>query len=235
MSVRSLLVIGHSNAGKSPLGKLLCKALSHSGHAAYHLDFGELLRQTCGGIIEPGFSPDERRTIQAFMQGALLDDATFFVAERIVQWFLRQYALMPDTDILVLNGLPRHPGQAHRLAALDVAVAAVIYLDCSVEDAWKRKCLSETGRGFEDRSSRGDAAREVFVRKVRSFVNDTLPLLDFYRERNVPVLTAPVDEHTSPSGVLRHVTLPLERVVGYHVGNVDTLKKEAGRRITSRS
>jgi adenylate kinase len=199
--VRAVLLVGNSASGKSPLGECLARRSTDSGGRFVHFDFGEHLRRTCDLAIDPGFSAAELEQIRPFMRGALLDDSSFFIARRIVEWFIAQRGWGAD-DMLVLNGLPRHTGQARDVAEMGVEVSTVIHLDCSADVAWRRKALAESGSGFEDRSGRGDSAREVFQCKLESYEQQTRPLLDWYRARGVRIVTVPVAVGTSPEDML---------------------------------
>ena len=116
-------------------------------------------------------------------------------------------------DVLVLNGLPRNPAQARGLAGMGIDVPVVILLDCSVETAWQRKARSERGMGFEDRSHRADVSREVFDRKARSFVEETAPLMDWYRDRGTQVLRVAVGSLRLPPALVADGVNPAEQIV----------------------
>jgi adenylate kinase family enzyme len=209
--IRALLLAGHSNSGKSPVGSALAEALCSSSRTTHHLDFGDLLRRTCSADINPGFSEEHLRLIGTFMHGRLLDDGSFFVAQRLIEWFLDDRAFVPGRDVLILNGMPRDAAQAIRVRAMGIVVDQVVHLDCSAETAWRRKQRSEDGTGFEDRSDRGDAAHQVFERKVRSFLRDTLPLLDYYRSAGAIIHRVPVQIDTGPDDVVRLTADALRR------------------------
>ena len=59
-----------------------------------------------------GFTRDQIAFVQKVLKsGALLENETFHIAERILRAFMETSGVGPET-LLVLNGLPRHLGQA---------------------------------------------------------------------------------------------------------------------------
>ncbi len=210
MSRYALLLIGHSSSGKSPLGELLQHHPLPDGGRLLHLDFGEHLRRTCERTIDPGFTDAQRSEIEPLMQGQLLTDKLFWVARTIIDWFTADRRFDCGRDVLVLNGIPRHTGQARELHRMGVEARLVVHLDCSARIAWQRKRASERGAGFEDRSRRTDSGFAVFSRKVASFDADTRPVLDWYRARGVPLARIDVCEATSPRQMCEQV-VPLLR------------------------
>ncbi len=201
MSIPTLVILGPSNAGKTPVGQTIQQRSALTARRSLHLDFGDHLRRCCAGTIDPGFTADQRALIDTFMQGRLLDHDSFFIAHRIVHWFLKQHRFDPHRDLLVLNGLPRNVAQARSLAEHDIVVRCALHLDCPIEVARQRKQRSDNGRGFEDRSGRTDGSDDVFRRKSESYLADTLPLVAHYRRAGVPVVRVPVDVDTSPDDV----------------------------------
>ena len=194
----AILLVGHSNAGKTPLGALLEARTATSGRRLLHLDFGEHLRATVAGTFDPGLDARESAFLRSVMRGTLLDDAHFGIARKVVHRFAEVRRLDPGRDVLVLNGMPRHVGQALACAAAGIDVKLVAFLDCPPEVALARKRLADAGSGHEDRGHRDDAALDTFERKVRSFDEDTRPLLDHFTRLRVPIARLPVGVETTP-------------------------------------
>jgi adenylate kinase family enzyme len=114
--------------------------------------------------------------------GALLEDEQFPLAARILRSFLTRRRV-DETTWVVLNGLPRHAGQAVAISEI-LDVRTVVCLRCAPETVLAR-IQADTGG---DRSGRTDDDLAAIRRKLTVFTERTQPLLDFYRRRNASVL-----------------------------------------------
>lgn len=177
----AILLLGPTGAGKTPLGQLF-QANGRRSRRCWHFDFGDQLRQ----LVERD-RPDERvsRGDLDFLQrvldtGALLEDEDFPLAERILQAFLAGNEVRPD-DWIVLNGLPRHRGQAERLTT--VAVRELILLECDAETVRRRIAANVGG----DRAERRDDDPARIERKLKLFQQRTQPLVEYYKNKGVPI------------------------------------------------
>ena len=108
----AILIIGPTGSGKTPLGN----ALERHGlwnQQCIHFDFGHQLRLSAAtGTADRFLTPDELVLIRQLLRtGALLEDEQFPIARKILSAFLRERSTCDD-DIIILNGLPRHLGQA---------------------------------------------------------------------------------------------------------------------------
>jgi adenylate kinase family enzyme len=198
-----MLLIGHSNAGKSPVGAAIAEAWSTPSRRWFHFDFGHHLRRIWRNEEDAGLSIADRSYLDTVMQGTLIDDDHFAVAQAILLRFLSAHSFKPASDRLVLNGLPRHAGQAAGIAAMGIEVLDVVHLSCSVETAFDRKQAAEAGKGFEDRLQRDDNSFETFCRKAASFEKATLPLLDYYVNSGARLIEIPIAVDTGPADVVR--------------------------------
>lgn len=172
---KAIVLLGPTGSGKTPLGELI-EERGLGGHRCRHFDFGANLRE-----IAAYTTPDElfgRQEIALFRQvleeGVLLEDAQFPLAARVLRRFLTAKAADPETWI-VLNGLPRHLGQAETLQPI-VDVQGVIYLACSPEAVAGRIHNNVGG----DRTQRKDDSPEAIARKLEIFAQRTSPLLAYY-------------------------------------------------------
>jgi adenylate kinase len=196
--IHAIVLFGHSNTGKSPLGIYIEQAASSAEQRFHHFDFGEQLRHVAAGMKVPGLRPSDVEYVAAILNGTLLDDARFYIAHAIVADFSARRNFDYCRDILILNGLPRHAGQAIGLKEIGVMVENVFYCACGPEVAWERKLLADQGLGHEDRSGRKDGAYPIFQAKIESFERDTRPLIDLYARSGVPVVTIPIEVVTTP-------------------------------------
>ncbi len=188
----SILLLGPTGAGKTPLGAEI-ERRGLSGRRAVHLDFGALLRSIAAGSRPPfGLTAGEVGAIRASLaSGALFEDRDLPLIAKIVKGFVEDMCVGID-DLLVLNGLPRHPRQAEGLAGL-VAVEAVVVLDGDADVIRKRLRLDPEG----DRSGRSDGSPEAVARRLADYRSRTLPLSDHYRRLGVPVHAVEVTATTT--------------------------------------
>ena len=141
----------------------------------------------------PTLSAGDVRFVRRVLDsGALLEDEQFRIAREILQDFLVE-GEVGERDCVILNGLPRHPGQAADVDPI-VQIDAVVYLDCSPAVVFERIRRNAGG----DRSGRVDDSLEAVERKLDLFHGRTVPLLNLYRERGRPVITLPVGVDSQP-------------------------------------
>jgi adenylate kinase len=201
--INAILLLGPSGVGKTPLGD----AVGLRGlfdRLCRHLDFGaELRRAVSGGEQSDPYSPSELDFIHGVLvRGLLLEDQHFPLAEKIISLFLKR-ANFSQTDILVLNGIPRHEGQARDIERVAM-VHAVVVLDCSAEEVLKRI----EGNVGGDRTERVDDNIELIGRKLKTFRERTTPLIEHYEKKGRKIYrlsitgsTTPADAYTALSGL----------------------------------
>jgi adenylate kinase len=189
----SWLLVGPTGVGKTPLGVLL-EERGVAGLRCFHFDFGAELRAAAASAERvPGLQTGDVQVIQrSLATGALLEDEEFPIALRVLRAFVRARGVGVH-DRLVLNGLPRHIGQARMME--DVArVETVISLEAPPEVVRERILLNTGG----DREDRADDELRAITRKLVIFRMRTLPLLEYYENREVPVFKMPVGARTTP-------------------------------------
>jgi adenylate kinase family enzyme len=192
----AILLLGPTGSGKTPLGELL-EARGLNGRKCAHFDFGENLRQ----IVARG-RPDELVSSQdidflrgVLERGALLEDKDFSIAQRILRSFINRRAAGGDA-LVVLNGLPRHVGQAEDVSEI-LDVRLIVRLECSSATAFAR-IASNTGG---DRTDRVDDNAEAIRQKLLVFAQRTAPLIEYYRNRGVRVVRLETTADTTPEQV----------------------------------
>jgi adenylate kinase family enzyme len=194
----AVLLLGPTGSGKTPLGQLL-EARGLHGRRCRHFDFGENLREIVARDAPDGsFTVDDVALLRRMVrEGLLLEDEHFPLAARILRRFLA--ARRSDSKSwIILNGLPRHLGQAHGLEGV-VDVRAVVCLACSAQ------VVSERIRGNAggDRSLRDDDAPESVRRKLAIFTERTTPLLRHYQSRRASLQTIEVGPRTTAEEMWR--------------------------------
>jgi adenylate kinase family enzyme len=187
MQREALLLVGPTGSGKTPLGDLL-EQRGLWGRRLLHFDFGANLRR----IVERD-RPDAWLTRDALdflaevlRSGALLENESFSIARRVLESFLVARAAEAGV-LVVLNGLPRHVGQAAAMAGwLDVRT--VVELRCTPETVVARI----QGNVGGDRAGRSDDELEQVRKKLDVYAQRTAPLVDYYRARGARIETLEV-------------------------------------------
>jgi adenylate kinase family enzyme len=195
MNLQAILLLGPTGSGKSPLGDWL-ERVSLWGRRCHHFDFGANLRAMVASQGAGVFSVEEIRFLRRVLkEGALLEDEHFPLAARILDAFVAHKCVQPS-DLLVLNGLPRHLQQAR---ALDrkLTVIGVVQLDCDARTVAER--LKHNSGG--DRTQRKDDAEALVARKLVIYEERTRPLLNHYRERGTNILNVTVGSETQPAEI----------------------------------
>jgi len=190
----AVLLLGPTGSGKTPFGELIEKE-GLSGKKCFHFDFGSRLRtyaQALTGIL----SPDELEVLKNSLRtGTLLTDDEFPIARKLLQLFIEENCVERDS-LIVMNGLPRHAGQAAALEKI-INIMAVIVLECDAATVLERIRTDAGG----DRGGRVDDTIEAVTQKLAIFSKKTLPLVDFYRRRGVPVIHARVGPCSSAEDI----------------------------------
>ncbi len=196
----AVLLLGPSGVGKSPLGALLEES-GIAGRRCVHFDFGSQLRRL---VAEDRPNQWVSRAELVFLRevlesGALLEEEHLPLAVRILQAFLlRQQVAQPA--LVVLNGFPRHPGQAVAIKPI-LKVITVVSLECD-EETILRRIANDVGG---DRADRTDDELSKVRARFRLFAERTAPLLDHYARDSVRLERIPVGAYMTPEGVYAEV------------------------------
>jgi len=173
--VHAILLLGPTGVGKSPLGNAIADQ-GLFGRRCHHLDFGSELREAVSGDERSAdYSAEELDFLNGVLErGLLLENEHFPLAQKIISLFQKRVSFAQH-DLLVLNGIPRHAGQAQDMAVL-ATVHALIVLDCSADDVFCR-IRDNTGG---DRTERIDDNRDLVEKKLAIFRERTTPLVEHY-------------------------------------------------------
>jgi adenylate kinase len=196
LRARSVLLLGPTGAGKTPLGAYL-EEHGFNGKRYFHFDFGHQLRTIAGcGLPPEGFTREDHSFIKAVLEkGLLLENESFFIAEKIITLFLAR-SNFRDSDILVLNGLPRHVGQAGDMEKI-VDIKDIIVLECSPENVYRR-IRYNTGC---DRAERIDDDIGMVRKKLTIFRGRTAPLVEYYAHAGCKVYSFEVTSSSTAKDV----------------------------------
>ncbi len=186
--MKAVHIIGPTGAGKSPLGEAL-ERTKPFGRNWFHFDFGAQLRKVAKEGPSELFSEDEVRLVREVLsQGRLLEDHEFWIVERLFKRFLKERRVR-EGDLVVLNGVPRHEGQARAMESL-VEVALLVELVADEGVLERRLRLDPAG----DRKGRTDDIPSLVKKKLEWYEKRTKPLKFYYRERGIPEIRILVDE-----------------------------------------
>ncbi|MFH1570716.1 MAG: nucleoside monophosphate kinase [Gemmatimonadota bacterium] len=194
----ALLLLGPTGAGKTPLGQAL-EARGLRGRRCLHFDFGANLRGVAAaGRLPSTGRPPARLTdgdvavIRASLRsGALLENEHFHIARDLLLSFAEQQGLAA-ADLLVLNGLPRHAGQARDVDAF-LEVTRLVVLECAPPVVVQRLALDPGG----DRAGRVDDDLDLVTAKLATYAARTAPLVAHYQDRGAAVDRLAVGPATS--------------------------------------
>ena len=186
MVYKSLLLFGAPGSGKGTQGKILGTIPGF-----YHCACGDVFRAV---DVRSDFG-------QAFLQysskGQLVpDDVTIGLWANQIEGMERSGRFKPETDYLVLDGIPRNVNQAKILES-KLDVRHVFHLDCAdkakVYERLKRRALKE--------NRLDDINEEVIERRQKVYEAESTPVLDYYGTK----LTSSVNSDQPPFMVLRDI------------------------------
>ncbi len=192
--IDAILLLGPTGVGKSPLGDTVAFS-GLFGRLCHHLDFGSELRNAVSDLERSRrYTAAELDFIHGVLErGLLLENEHFPLARKIISLFLDR-AGFSQHDLLVLNGIPRHEGQARDIETIATIHASVI-LDCSAEDVYCR--IQENVGG--DRTERVDDDLELIGKKLVIFHERTAPLINHYERLRCKIYRITVQNTMTPA------------------------------------
>ena len=186
MKYRTLIMFGAPGSGKGTQGKVL-GAIPNM----LHFSSGDAFR-----ALDP--NSELGKTFKEYSTKGLLvpDELTIRLCVDHINKLAQSGKFNPETDTLILDGIPRSVAQATALQAT-VDVKAVLNLACSsYEDLVQRMKKRAIKEGRAD-----DADENVIRERFATYDRQTKPLLDFYGAGVVKT----VDALQSPIKVLQEV------------------------------
>ncbi|MEE3296585.1 MAG: nucleoside monophosphate kinase [Planctomycetota bacterium] len=196
---KTVLLCGAPGAGKGTQGKIL-----GSIPGFFHLSCGDVFR-TININSELG-----QKICEYTSRGDLVpDDITVELWQENMnaRKVLNDYK--PNTDLLVLDGIPRNAEQAELLTS-HIEVLKVVHLVCSD----KEKMIERLRRRALKENRADDAREEVIRHRWDIYEEESRPLLAFYPSENI----IEVDATQSPSEVLTAVLEKVTPVQNSHFG-----------------
>ena len=196
---KALLLIGATGTGKTPFGQQL-ETQNLWGKRYHHFDFGQQLRYAAEGKQKILSENDVERINFLLKSNSLLEDNDFHIAEKLLKQFIENNAPSAENDIIILNGLPRHSGQADSLlSVLDIEL--IIYFAAPASIIKERIEYNSGG----DRTDRTDDSIEEIEKKLVIFRESTLPLINYYKKMDKTVLEIEVDIDTVPLFIIQEL------------------------------
>lgn len=186
MRYRSILLFGAPGSGKGTQGKIIGQIPGF-----FHNATGDIFRSL-------DLQSEMGRLFWEYAgRGQLVpDEITIKLWKQYIKGVEYTNQFHPDTEILVLDGIPRSVEQA-RLLEDTIDVVKVIHLRCpdpkKMVERLRRRALKENR--FDD------ANDEVIHRRLVEYENKSRPVLDFYPVEKI----APVDATMSQIRVLSEI------------------------------
>ena len=194
MRYKAILLFGAPGSGKGTQGKIL-GAIPGFYHSACGDVFRSLDLQSEMGRIFWQFSS----------RGELVpDEFTVQLWKNYIKGMEMVNVFHPETEILVLDGIPRNPKQAGLLDDT-IDVVKVIYLVCAdmskMIERLRRRALKENR--FDD------ASDEVIRNRLEVYEKETRPVLNHYPQEKIAKVDATMSQIQVLSEIIR-ILVPLK-------------------------
>ena len=191
---KTILLFGAPGSGKGTQGTIL-----GSIPGFVHVSTGELFRDLRVS------SPLAKAFLDYSSRGALVPDGfTVDLWKEHVEGLVSLHRYEPQTDILILDGIPRTVAQA-RLLDATVDVLRVFYLDCDDKDIMymrlKRRALHD--------NRLDDASDAVIQNRLYVYAAETAPVLGYYPKEKV----RRIDTGRTPVEVLADILADVKTTV----------------------
>jgi adenylate kinase len=179
MRYKSILLFGAPGSGKGTQGKILGQIPGF-----FHSATGDIFRSL-------DLQSETGRTFWEYAsKGKLVpDDLTVRVWKQYIKGMEMVNLFHPETEMIILDGLPRNVSQA-RLLEDTIDVVKIIHLRCTdlskMTERLKRRALKENR--FDD------ANDEVIRRRLEIYERDSRPVLDYYPQEKIYRLDATMSQ-----------------------------------------
>ena len=192
----AILILGAPGSGKGTQGAVLAQIPRF-----YHYSSGDVFRQL-DTRTDLG-----RKFVEYSKQGELVpDELTIQLWASHMKDLVTSHRYKPDIDILVLDGIPRNQDQAMMLEK-HVEIHQVFLLSCPDRDELARRLRKRALK--EQRLD--DASEVVIQHRIKTYEDETKPILDYYGED----LQCVVDATQSPAKVLYDILARLQTLEAY--------------------
>ena len=191
MKYRSILLFGAPGVGKGTQGKILGSIPNF-----YHCACGDVFRNLRAD------SPLGRLFIEYSGRGQLVpDEPTIELWRHFIENNTKIGRFHPETDTLVLDGIPRNVAQA-KILKNTLNVTAVFYMRSSDEE----RLVARIQRRAVKENRLDDANLNVIRDRLHVYENETKPVLKFYGRSLVHNINADQSPGKVLVDILRHVS-----------------------------
>lgn len=186
MKYRTYLLLGAPGSGKGTQGKIL-----GSIPRLFHLSMGDVFRAL------DTRTPVGQKFIDYSGRGQLVpDELTMDLLRAHIGHLVGIHSFKPDIDALVLDGVPRNVRQAEIMDGM-IDVRHVFHLAAPDRDELvvrlRKRALKE--------SRFDDANEETIRRRLKTYEEESKPLLDYYGEK----LVTTIDALQAPVAVVKEI------------------------------
>ncbi len=194
MKHQTILLFGAPGSGKGTQGKILGTIPRF-----FHCACGDVFRSLSAS------NPLAKVFIEYTSRGQLVpDQPTVKLWRQFIKNCERSGRFHSQTDVLVLDGIPRNVHQAEMLTGM-LDVKAIFYLHCTNFDSLvqrlQRRALKE--------NRLDDANLDVIRHRLKVYEMETKPVLNFYGPKRVHR----IDSTQTPTKVLRDILSRIDRVL----------------------
>lgn len=173
--LKTILIFGQPGVGKGTQGKII-----GSVPGFVHLATGDMFR----GLDRDSALGQE--FLKYSTQGLLVpDELTCRFWQQYVQGLIDTNQYKPDSDLLLLDGIPRSVEQA-RILDEHIDVLRVIHLVCQDSDA----LVARMTKRAEQQGRPDDADEEVIRRRIQVYHDETQPVLGHYDASKIVEINA---------------------------------------------
>jgi len=177
---KAILIFGAPGSGKGTQGQTLGTIPRF-----FHMACGEVFRQL------DTRTPIGREFVHYSSRGELVpDELTVRLWRVALDSRIDAHLYKPDIDFLVLDGIPRNVGQA-AIIEEDLDIIQVFHLSCPDRAELARRLRK---RALKD-NRMDDASEEIIQQRIRTYEDESKPLLDYYPSEiicNLNALQPPV-------------------------------------------
>jgi len=164
---RTFLMFGAPGSGKGTQGKILGTIPRF-----YHMACGDVFRSL------DTRTPLGQQFVEYSSRGHLVPDETTVKLWRAnINDSVKTRIFKPDIDFLILDGIPRNVEQA-KFMEQDLEVLQVFHLSCPDREELARRLRK---RALKDNRF-DDANDEVIQKRIRTYEEESKPILDYYSE-----------------------------------------------------